>query len=188
MFRRLRIGPARWAAVAAAAVALAGTGLAVVANPAYAERFPITDDFEGTPENRWVIDQYPNQSSVRFGTHPNAAGHGKVATLDAGTSFPIATSARIHRTVTPDAGSSGNRCTLTLSVKEVDSVASTPTLYVKIRSGGPNGTVLSATAKTVTTSWASLNVGSIPYPSGAFAIDVLVHFGAVFVDDVRFAC
>jgi hypothetical protein len=193
MFRRLRTGPARWAAAATATLALAGAGLIVVASPAYAVPFPFTDSFEGTPTDRWVADAVAGKTAVRLGNHASARTGTKVATLDAG-GIPMSTSARIYSTVTPDGTPQGFFCTVSLYARRVRILPPLPDplsveVYLKIRSGGPTGQVTFAKAKAFSAlAWERWDVGTIFWPSSTFTIDLATYYGTILIDDVGFAC
>jgi hypothetical protein len=190
MFRRLRSGPARWAAIATAALALAGAGLVVVASPAHAEPFPFNDDFEGVPTDRWVADAIPDQSVVRLGNDSRARSGTKLALLDSGVLTPGR--ARIYRTVTPDIADM--LCSISLSTRRVTNPLppdpEAVEVYVKIRSGGPNGQIIFAQGRSVyaTTGWEQRwNAGSF-YQTGTFTIDIAAIHGIALIDDVAFSC
>jgi hypothetical protein len=190
MFRRLRSGPARWAATATAALTLASAGLLVVASPAQAEPFPFTDGFEGTPTDRWVADVVAGQSAVRLGNDARARSGTKLALLDSGVLTPAR--ARIYRTVTPDIADMS--CSMSLSTRRVTNPLppdpEAVEVSVKIRSGGPNGQIIFAEGRSVyaTTGWEQRwNTGNF-YQTGTFTIDIAAIHGIALIDDVAFTC
>lgn len=192
MFQPLRTRAVRWAAAATAVLALAGVGLVAATGPAYAVPFPFTDDFEGTPADRWVADAVAGQTAVRLGNHPNARSVSKVASLDAGHA---STSARIYRTVTPDITTPVPvNCTITVYGRRVLGVLPTETasvhVYLKIRAGGATGPVILTKGKefTAATSWTRWDVGNLSYPSYTFTIDIAAYYGKVMLDDLMFRC
>ncbi|GIF02046.1 hypothetical protein [Paractinoplanes rishiriensis] len=184
---------ARWAAAATVVLTLTGAGL-VVATPAHAVPFPLTDDFEGDPASRWVADAVAGKTSVRLGNHNLARSPSKAATLDAG-GIPTSTSARIYRTVTPDITTPlPVSCSISLHTRRIRILPPLPDpvsveVYVKIRSGGPTGRITLARTKVVSaTVWERWDVGTMSYPSSAFTIEMATYYGVVLIDDVSFSC
>jgi hypothetical protein len=185
MFRR--------AAAAAAPLALTCAGLIGFAGPAYAEPFPFSDSFEGSPNDRWVADVVPGQTSVRLGNDARARTGTKLASLNAGPLVP--STAGIHRTVTPDITQPlPFSCSVDLYARKVPNVPGpdpqSVEMQFKLRSGGPDGQIILARGRSIylTETWETWTVGTFWYPSSTFTVEITAYHGRALVDDLRFGC
>ncbi|MGN9907556.1 hypothetical protein ACTMTJ_08395 [Phytohabitans sp. LJ34] len=192
MLRHRRTGPPRWAAVAVA-LAVAGAGLVVAATPAYAEPFPFSEGFEGSPNDRWIPVVVPGQTSVRLGNDARARTPTKVASLNAGPLVP--STAGIYRTVTPDITQPiPSSCQVQLWARRVPNVPGpdpqSVEMQFKLRSGGPNGQITLSRGTSIyrTDGWEAWNVGTFWYPSSTFTIEITAYHGRALLDDLFFQC
>lgn len=189
MLRLPRTARARW--VVAAVLAL--TASLAVAAPAHAEPFPFpTDSFDGTPSDRWVADQVQGQTVVVIGAINGARTGGSMAYLRAWPETP--TVARIYRTITPDdTRPQPWTCRPVVWLKWdwiAPEVPDSVQAYLMVRSGGPNGQVISVRNYSVHAGqgWGSAAFSPIRWQNQTFTIDIQAYDGVLLVDDLSITC
>lgn len=190
MSRLLR---ARLVGTAVAALLLTAAGL-TVASPAYAERFPIGDSFEGNPYDRWTVSEIPGLTSVSMGVNSTPGRTGSnTALLHAYPPSPA--TATVFRTITPDSATPRPfECGATLYIGRLanqgEPAGSTVNLILRIRQGGPTGPIISNKGVTLqqTQLWEGHDFNRIPWPTSTITVEISAYRGTAIVDDLAFRC
>jgi hypothetical protein len=183
--------PVRWIAAAVTALALTATGV-FVASAAHAVPLPITDDFEGNPQDRWVADAPANYTTVILGRNDVVHSGQNAARL---TALPLApATAKIFRTITPDANTPRrSTCTARVYLHWQDSGPTSSNLvdvYLRIRQGGRTGQIISTKGYSVFQGegWVQRSFNPVPWSTRTFTIEIRAYQGTVVVDDLTYQC
>jgi hypothetical protein len=191
MFQRQGTRRIRWA-VATAAALTSVVASVLIAGPAQASS-SVTDGFEGNPYERWTEEEVRGFSIVELSNHQRARNGANLAWLEAYP--PSVYSARIYRSVTPDALVGPGWCYGDAYLMRSNIQPARPEnvrVTLQIRAGGPSGARLSGATYELTpdhqTSYVWARFASFAYQPGPLTIDISARSGTVLVDDVSVWC
>lgn len=177
----------RWIA-AAVTLALTATASLGFAAPAYAEAFPITDNFDNS--RLWTTGVIPGLTSVAVASFPEAHSAPNAAYLNA---FPmVPAEARVFRAITLNSGAPlPASCQATFWVRAVEIPEQNLQVHWRVHSGGPTGQIISVHgARNSQPTWVKKTFDPIAWPSNTrtITVEIAAYRGVALVDDLDVSC